>query len=116
MKNTLNRLTGSPFILFALLGFLVSLLVSELLLHWIAIFAALYGNPHLGYHNLPPFVHYLQWTLRYLPWILLVIIFVRDMIKQNFTRLSGYGAGFVIAFAVEFVLFMVRFTVTMSEF
>lgn len=116
MEHALAQRIKPSFIVFTVLGFLISLAIFQFLSNWIAVWAVLYGRPNLGYHNLPPVVHGLQWTLRYALWVFPIIIFGLDSRRRDFTRIAGYGAGLILAILVAFGIFWVRWNETMSGF
>lgn len=116
MKYIFTYRIKLPFILFAVLGFILSLAIFQVLSNWIAVWAALYGKPNLGYHDLSPVIHGLQWALRCAVWAFPVIIFGLDRHKRDFTRITGYLVGLIFAMLVTSIIFWIRWVEVMAEF
>ena len=115
MNTVIARITRPPFLLFVALGFLVSIIIFELLLNWIQVLSVLYGRPNLGYHELPTFIHYIQWTLRPLPWVIVVAVFAIDLVRRNFTRSLGYVTGVIIAMVTAVFIEVIQFVFLSSN-
>ena len=116
MNIRLNWLKHPFFTKYLLLAFFVSLVISEILNWWIKILSVVYRKPNLGYHDLPAFIHYIEWALPWVVWVMLATILMLDIRKRDFVRTGGFVTGLVLAYVAFVVLVVLRYAVVMSEF
>mgnify|MGYP001586078262 CR=1 len=90
--------TKRIFFTFFSLGILVFLLDMVTQHYWMDFVRGILGEPNLGWDFQPTILKYTQFIFAYSPWFVLVAIFVKDILRKNFSRTISFFAGLAMAY------------------
>lgn len=95
MKKYFN-ITKRTFFTFFGLGILVFLFDMLIQHYWIDFVRVILGKPNLGWDFQPAIFKHIQSIFAYSPWIVLAVIFVKDILRKNFSRTISFFTGLAV--------------------
>ena len=80
------------------LGILVFLLDMTIQHYWMSFVRIILDKPNLGWDFQPTILKHLQSLIAYSPWIVLVIILIKDIVRKNFSRSTSFFTGLAVTY------------------